>query len=58
MDFAHQLGLYKTGENPAEEREKIQLYINLKLASSGQPTCIPEKGEQFFGISRPAAQLP
>ena len=52
MDFAHVLGLNKADENPDEEREKIQLYINLKLASSGQPTCVPEKAEHFFGISR------
>ena len=52
MDFAHALGLNKTDENPQEEREKIHLYINLKLASSGQPTCIPDNAEHFFGISR------
>ena len=52
MDFAHVLGLNKTDDNPEEEREKIQLYINLKLASSGQPTCIPDSAERFFGISR------
>ena len=52
MDFAHALGLDKTDENPQEEREKIHLYINLKLASSGQPTCIPDNAEHFFGISR------
>ncbi|MBT8116597.1 MAG: hypothetical protein KJO66_02095, partial [Gammaproteobacteria bacterium] len=52
MDFAHDLGLNKTDENPDEEREKIQLYINLKLASSGQPTCVPDNAEHLFGISR------
>ena len=43
MDFAHALGLNKVPETPEEEREKLQLYINLKLASSGQPTCISEE---------------
>ena len=41
MDFGHDLGLNKVSETPEEEREKLQLYINLKLASSGQPTCVP-----------------
>ncbi len=52
MDFAHALGLNKVPETPEEEREKLQLYINLKLASSGQPTCIPEGSARIFGISR------
>ena len=52
MDFAHALGLNKVPETPEEEREKLPLYINLKLASSGQPTCIPEGSAHFFGISR------
>jgi len=52
MDFANALGLNKVPESQQEEREKLQLYINLKLASSGQPTCVPEKAEHFFGISR------
>jgi len=52
MDFAHDLGLGDMPENPEEERQKLQLYINLKLASSGQPTCVPDEVAQFFGISR------
>ncbi len=52
MDFAHALGLNKAPETPEEEREKLQLYINLKLASSGQPTCVSEESARFFGISR------
>ena len=52
MDFAYALGLNKAPETPEQEREKLQLYINLKLASSGQPTCVPAGAEQFFGISR------
>ena len=51
MDFAHALGLNKPPETPEEEQEKLQLYINLKLASSGQPTCVPEESARFFGIS-------
>ena len=52
MDFAHKLGLNKAPESPEEERAKLQLYINLKLASSGQPTCVPDEASRFFGISR------
>ncbi|MDT8386516.1 MAG: hypothetical protein RQ736_03330 [Thiogranum sp.] len=52
MDFAQALGLEKTLESPEDERQKLHLYINLKLASSGQPTIVPEEVERFFGISR------
>ena len=52
MDFAHTLGLNKAPESPEEERAKLRLYINLKLASSGQPTCVPDESSRFFGISR------
>ncbi len=52
MDFAYALGMNKPPESPQEERAKLQLYINLKLASSGQPTCVPAESERFFGISR------
>ena len=52
MDFADTLGLNNTSGNPDEERKKLQLYINLKLASSGQPTCVPEEEARFFGISQ------
>lgn len=52
MDFAQALGLHKAPETTEEERERLQLYINLKLASSGQPTCVSEDAARFFGISR------
>lgn len=51
MDLAAALGFNKTPESPEEERKKLQLYINLKLASSGQPTCVPDEAARFFGIS-------
>ena len=51
MDFVQALGLNKRVENPEEERERLQLYINLQLASTGQPTSVPDKFEHFFGIS-------
>jgi len=51
MDFERALGLNKVSESLEEERRKLQLYINLKLASSGQPTCVPDEVAHFFGIS-------
>ncbi len=51
MDFAHALGLNKKVECLEEERQELQLYINLQLASSGQPTCVSDEFEHFFGIS-------
>ena len=51
MDLAHSTGLSNKPENPEEERKKLQLYINLKLASSGQPTCIAEEAADFFGTT-------
>jgi hypothetical protein len=52
MDFAQTLGMNKVSETPDAEREKVQLYINLKLASSGQPTCIAKESARLFGITR------
>ncbi len=51
MDFAHALGVNREVENPGQEREELQLYINLKLASSGQPTCVPQDAARFLDIS-------
>ena len=51
MDFAHALGLNKEVDSPEKEREDLQLYINLKLASSGQPTCMPDDAARFLDIS-------
>lgn len=34
------------------ERDKIHLYINLKLASSGQPTCIEGESAEFIDIAQ------
>ncbi len=52
MDFAQTLGLNNAPETAEEERHKLQLYINLKLASSGQPTNVPKASQHFFDISR------
>lgn len=38
MDYERKLGLRDTADGSDDLRRKLQLYINLKLASSGQPT--------------------
>ena len=47
-DLERTLGLGATDKNPEEEREKLHLYINLKLASSGQPTSVSNTSSEFF----------
>ncbi len=42
MDFMQSLGLYKPQANSASEQHMLHLYINLKLASCGQPTCLQD----------------
>ncbi len=48
MDFARALGLDKTAGSSEEERSRLHLYINLKLASSGQPTCTSGQSMEFM----------
>ena len=43
------LGLEEDGRNP--ERQRLQLYINLKLASSGQPICPGKDDAEFLQTS-------
>ena len=47
-DLQRTLGLGTTHKNPEEEQEKLRLYINLKLASSGQPTAVTGASTEFF----------
>lgn len=42
MDFIQSLGLNQPASEPNAELQKLHLYINLKLASLGQPTCLTE----------------
>lgn len=51
MDVERSLGLNRVSNNPQEERRKLQLYINLKLASSGQPTCASDDEGEFLAIA-------
>ena len=52
MDLARVLGFNHASVSGDDERDKLQLYINLKLASSGQPTRVSSDAARFFGISR------
>ncbi|HIE56018.1 MAG TPA: hypothetical protein EYP90_12720, partial [Chromatiaceae bacterium] len=48
MDLQRALGLGQTGTDSEEEKKKLHLYINLKLASSGQPTFVESEGADFL----------
>jgi len=48
MDLHRALGLGQPGTSPEEEQEKLHLYINLKLASSGQPTWVDGEAADFL----------
>ena len=56
MDFARSLGLHEPGFDFAEERRKLQLYINLKLASSGQPTAASGAAADFMATAHDLLQ--
>ena len=46
MNIEKSLGLNNKAENPEEARKRLQLYINLKLASTGQP--VSHAGDDEF----------
>ncbi len=48
MDQLQALGFDKQPRDEAAERRKLHLYINLKLASCGQPTCVSEDSAEFM----------
>ena len=48
MNFERSLGFYKKSGDSKKQRKKLQLYINLKLASSGQPTTASGGGHDFL----------
>jgi len=51
MDFVRALGLDKPANNQQEEWERLHLYIKLKLAALGQPTCISGSAAAFMDIA-------
>ncbi|MGD8309865.1 MAG: hypothetical protein PVG98_10515 [Chromatiales bacterium] len=46
------LGKASAPENAEAERVKLHLYINLKLASSGQPPCLSDKTREFMATAQ------
>ncbi len=52
MEFERSLGLGVDIDNQDEERKRFHLYINLKLAASGMPTCMDESSSEFMEISQ------
>jgi len=51
MDLAQAIGLDESGQNLELERRKLHLYINLKLASCGQPTCSHDESAGFMATA-------
>ena len=52
MDLQSTLGLDLPATDQAEESKKLHLYINLKLASSGQPTCVTGEAAEFLATAQ------
>ncbi len=52
MEFERSLGLGVDVKDPEEERKRLHLYINLKLAASGLPTCLDNNSAEFMDISQ------
>jgi len=52
MNLINTLGLTNKKIDAEEERRKLQLYINLKLASSGQPICADQSTQEFLETAR------
>ncbi len=48
MDIKRTLGISHDNQDKNAERRKLHLYINLKLASCGQPICISEESADFM----------
>lgn len=48
MDYTRALGLNISDTDTAAEKRRLHLYINLKLASCGQPTCIAADSAEFM----------
>ncbi|MEN6584781.1 MAG: hypothetical protein ABFE02_01845, partial [Sulfuricella sp.] len=51
MDLNQFLGLGDGSEDEQEARERLQLYINLKLSSSGQPACEQGSDSNFLEVA-------
>ncbi len=52
MDFQKALGLVREDDDTSISKEQLHLYINLKLASCGQPICIDQTSAEFINIAQ------
>ncbi len=52
MDYKQALGLDNRPLDPSAERRKLHLYINLKLASCGQPACISTESKELLDTAQ------
>ena len=52
LDLNQFLGLGGGLEDPLETRKRLQLYINLKLSSSGQPPCLDGGSDDFLAVAQ------
>ena len=52
MDTVRALGLNVGPGDSKQERDKLHLYINLKLSSSGQPACLAADGGHFMATAQ------
>lgn len=52
MDKLRALGLGPAGQDEQAVKRQLHLYINLKLASCGQPTCIDQASAQFMDTAQ------
>ena len=52
MELERSLGLSVDADSPEEMRKRLHLYINLKLAASGLPTCLDSGSAEFMEISQ------
>ncbi len=52
MELERSLGLGVDVGSPEEARTRLHLYINLKLAASGLPTCMDGSSAEFMEISQ------
>lgn len=52
LDYERALGLSDSAASAEEERKRLHLYINLKLASTGQPTCIAANSIEFMSTAQ------
>ncbi|NOR68940.1 MAG: hypothetical protein GQ532_04480, partial [Methylomarinum sp.] len=51
MDFSQALGLNRSEQDPVLLHQNLHLYINLKLASCGQPTCLKGEPIEFMATA-------